>query len=53
MKYNKYLEEVETKFNTHLREIAVEHNFEHGDEFEIAICKTLDRALPLWHTLKS
>ena len=46
MKYNKYLEEVATKFNTHLREIAVEHNFEHGDEFEIAICKTLDRALP-------
>lgn len=46
MKYGNYLQNIADRFDTYLREIAAEHNFEHGPEFEIAICKTLRRALP-------
>ncbi|HWB02964.1 MAG TPA: DUF6602 domain-containing protein [Verrucomicrobiales bacterium] len=34
------------KFESALSEIEVEHNFEFGNEFEIAICKVLRRILP-------
>lgn len=46
MKYDNYLETIAQRFNAYLDEIAAEHNFEHGPEFEIAICKTFRRALP-------
>ena len=46
MKYDNYLETIAQRFKAYLGEIATEHNFEHGPEFEIAICKTLSRALP-------
>ena len=46
MIFKNYVETVAKRFTKYLDEIAVEHNFEHGPEFEIAICKTLHRALP-------
>ncbi|MCH8823392.1 MAG: hypothetical protein IH984_07775 [Planctomycetes bacterium] len=46
MKYDNYIKTIADRFTTYLDEIATEHNFEHGPEFEIAICKTLRRALP-------
>ncbi|MFC2029864.1 DUF6602 domain-containing protein [Chloroflexota bacterium] len=46
MKYDNYLETIAERFRSFLGEIATEHNFEHGPEFEIAICKTFRRALP-------
>jgi len=46
MKYDNYLQTIAERFKTYLSEIATEHNFDHGSEFEIAICKTFRRALP-------
>lgn len=45
-KYNNYIETISTRFKTQLAEMAIVHNFELGDEYEIAICKTLRAVLP-------
>lgn len=44
--FDNYVQTVGKRFTSYLDEIAIEHNFEHGPEFEIAFCKTLRRALP-------
>lgn len=46
MKYRDYTRTISERFSAFLDEIAAEHNFEIGSEFEIALCKTLRRALP-------
>lgn len=46
MKYDNYIQKIANRFKTFLDQIETEHNFEHGPEFEIAICKTLSRVLP-------
>ena len=45
-RYNDYIETVSTRFKTHLDEIATVHHFEYGDEYEVAICRTLSAILP-------
>ena len=44
--YADFVKKIAERFDAALAEIEVEHNFEYGDEFEIAICKTLRRVLP-------
>jgi hypothetical protein len=44
--YGKYLNELSQAFEESLRRIQTNHNFEHGPEFEIAICETLRLILP-------
>jgi hypothetical protein len=44
--YRNYVETLSKRFQSNLNEIEVEHNFDFGPEFEIAICKTLRSALP-------
>ena len=46
MMYDGFVATIGKQFSAYLRQIATEHNFEHGPEFEIAICKTLRLALP-------
>ena len=44
--YGKYLNELSQAYEESLRKIRTNHNFEHGPEFEIAICDTLRLILP-------
>lgn len=44
--YHDYVVTLSTRFNAVLSEIAAIHNFDLGDEFEIALCKILRNALP-------
>jgi hypothetical protein len=44
--YDDYVRSVSTRFEQALDRIKTVHNFELGDEFEIAICKTLRAVLP-------
>lgn len=44
--YDNYVREVSNKFEQALALIKTEHSFEYGDEFEVAICKTLRQVLP-------
>ena len=44
--YGKYLNELSQAYEESIRKIRTNHNFEHGPEFEIAICDTLRLILP-------
>lgn len=44
--YKSFVKVIHDKFENHLREIQANYNFDNGDEFEIAICKTLRFVLP-------
>lgn len=46
MKYDGFLNTISLKFNSLFSEISVGYNFDYGDEFEIALCKTLRVLLP-------
>lgn len=46
MLYDGYLDEVSRQMRAAIDDIAAHYNFTLGDEFEIAICKVLARALP-------
>lgn len=44
--YNGYVEKLSKRFALALDRIEAHHNFEFGDEFEIALCELLRRILP-------
>lgn len=44
--YDDFVKKIADRFDSALAEIEAVHNFEYGSEFEIAVCKTLRRALP-------
>ncbi|UAL07454.1 MAG: hypothetical protein KRP56_06415 [Candidatus Methanogranum gryphiswaldense] len=44
--YNNFLKTISDKFKASFNEIQSDYNFDLGDEFEIAVCKTLNRILP-------
>ncbi|MBQ4857474.1 DUF6602 domain-containing protein [Pseudoalteromonas sp. MMG007] len=44
--YRNYLEKINSAFDTLINEIDVIYNFDHGDEFEIVLCKALRKILP-------
>jgi hypothetical protein len=44
--YADYVERLAKRFHEALDSIEVEHNFEYGSEFEVALCKVLCDALP-------
>lgn len=46
MPYANFCEKISTKFESSFAEISAEYNFDLGDEFEIALCKTLRVLLP-------
>jgi hypothetical protein len=46
MQYNDFIIKIDKQARSAFEEIAAEHNFEYGAEFEIAICKLLRRVLP-------
>jgi len=46
MSYANFCENISTKFESSFSEISAEYNFDLGDEFEIALCKTLRILLP-------
>src|SRR4051794_3054161 len=46
MAYSDYLADFAKRFATAFDEIAAHHNFELGDEFEVAVCEVLRRVLP-------
>lgn len=46
MQYDNYLKSLSEKFERRLEDISAEHNFELGNEFEIAICEILRDFLP-------
>ncbi len=46
MIYNDYLKVLSNKFLERLKDISADHNFDYGDEFEIAICEILRNFLP-------
>lgn len=46
MLYDGYLKAVADKFDKHFSDIAAYHNFELGNEFEVALCQVLRRILP-------
>lgn len=46
MIYNDYIKSLSDKFSRRLDDISAEHNFEYGNEFEIAICEILREFLP-------
>jgi hypothetical protein len=46
MVYGDYLQNISAKFQNLFGEISAEHNFDYGDEFEIALCKVLRTLLP-------
>ena len=46
MQYDDFIIKIDKQAKSAFDEIAVEHNFEYGPEFEIAICKLLRRVLP-------
>lgn len=45
--YDGYLKRVAQSFEAEFDEIDAVHGFEHGPEFEIALCKALRRVLPM------
>jgi uncharacterized protein DUF6602 len=44
--YGDFVRTIATTFDQALHNIAVEHNFELGDEFEVPLCKILRKVLP-------
>jgi hypothetical protein len=44
--YPGFLETLVSRFKEHLGRIEVEHNFEYGAEFEIAVCNVLREVMP-------
>lgn len=46
MQYDDFIIKIDKQAKRAFEEIAAEHNFEYGPEFEIAICKLLRRVLP-------
>ena len=46
MKYDNYLIKLSRKINRRLEDIDADHNFEFGNEFEIALCSILRNFLP-------
>ncbi len=44
--YADYIRKLAKQFDDALEEIEVNHNFEYGSEFEVAICKVFRRVLP-------
>lgn len=46
MLYNNWLSDVASRFQRSFEEIQATHNFEYGDEFEVAVCKLLRALLP-------
>jgi uncharacterized protein DUF6602 len=44
--YGDFVRTIATTFDQALQNIAVEHNFELGDEFEVPLCKILRKVLP-------
>lgn len=44
--YSELIENLAAAFDTALAEITAVHNIDYGDEFEMAICRLLRRALP-------
>lgn len=46
MKYRNYLQELANAFNRRFEQISTHYNFEHGNEFEIALCYVLRDILP-------
>ena len=44
--YNNYLEKINEAFESLINEIDVIYNFDHGNEFEIVLCKALRKILP-------
>lgn len=45
--YNNYVIDLNNKFQRRLDDIAADHNFDYGNEFEIAVCEVLREFLPL------
>lgn len=44
--YDDYVKRLADQFDANLTQISVGYNFDYGDEYEIAICKTLRSVLP-------
>lgn len=44
--YNGYLTKLQEAFDSAFKDIAAVYNFDHGDEFEIALCVVLRKILP-------
>jgi len=44
--YSGYIEKIAQGFDQALERIEIEHNFEYGPEFEVALCKVFRRVLP-------
>lgn len=44
--YDGFLTTLVERFDQHLNRIKIEHNFDYGNEFEIAICEVLREVLP-------
>ncbi len=44
--YNEFVGSMSGKFKAALRDMEAVHNFEHGDEFEVALCRVLRTILP-------
>jgi hypothetical protein len=47
--YNDFLKNISQKFQNNFNEISVIFNFDNGDEFEIALCKSLRTILPHYY----
>ncbi|KGO91144.1 DUF6602 domain-containing protein [Flavobacterium subsaxonicum] len=47
--YNDFLKNISQKFLNNFNEISTIYNFDFGDEFEIALCKSLRVALPNYY----
>ena len=46
MSYSDFLKNINVKFESLFNEISAEYNFDHGQEFEIALCKVFRAILP-------
>lgn len=47
--YNDFLKNISQKFINNFSEISAIYNFDYGDEFEIALCKSLRTVLPNYY----
>lgn len=47
--YNDFLKNISQKFLSNFNEISVVYNFDNGDEFEVALCKSLRSVLPNYY----
>ena len=47
--YNDFLKNISQKFQNNFNEISAIYNFDYGEEFEIALCKSLRTALPNYY----